>query len=512
MVSEPPRLSRTSAPLLKNFPANLDLALLDPSLMSKLTWWEMANRKLEEWDEVDMGPYIPSPEQWAAHLSPQRFRLLAGGEGSGKSRFAAQELFGRIQPGGRYWFAGKQYENTHVEFRYLVRLLLAIGAIDNPKEDIRDPVKEAWQVKCSGPFAGAEVWTRSVDDFTKIASWALSGAVMCEAALCSEEAFKRMVGRVRRTAGWLLLAGTFEKTEGPWYASLYNAWQVPAGRGSSFSMPSWSNLVSYPGGMDDPEIQAFMEDEDEDRFMERYAGRPVKPSTLVFKKFAPAVHVGSYPFRKFLAKDDAGRINRDWVELAADPGYANYAILAIQRDKRADGMEIVRVIDEVWGHNKTTEELIGECRLRPWWENIRQGYAGVMDVASKQHHGDRSVREVWRTEANFSFRMRHVKVEDGIDRLASFLEDMSLKAKKGQDGELLWTKPEEWSRLFIDKRCKNLVQEFTEYRYGEGPITERRVPIDAYNHGVKALSYWLVDRFGFSRRKKRRGVDFKFVK
>jgi hypothetical protein len=209
--------------------------------------------------------------------------------------------------------------------------------------------------------------------------------------------------------------------------------------------------------------------------------------------------------------DDTGDRPKYRVELAVDPGYANYAIIAIQRTRNRAGAESVRVIDEVWGHGKTTEELIYECRTRPWWKNIIPSAAGVMDVASKQHHGDRSVREVWTAEAGFKFKMRHVKIEDGNDRLSSFLEDMALKSSKDDKGVLRWSEPEQWTRLFIDNRCRNLIEEFTEYKYQEGPVSGRRVPIDEYNHGIKALAYFLVDRFGYSRRRKNRIVEFRMV-
>lgn len=108
-------------------------------------------------------------------------------------------------------------------------------------------------------------------------------------------------------------------------------------------------------------------------------------------------------------------------------------------------------------------------------------------------------------------RSRHVKIEAGIDRVASFLQDASLKNAVDKNQKQRWTEKEDWARLFIDKRCSQLIEEFTEYRYAEGPDTARRIPIDAYNHGIKALGYYLIDRYGHVHRRPTRSVGFKMV-
>lgn len=497
--------------LLKYFPSDVNLSSLSPSLRRKLVLWEMANEKLEEWGDADLPPYCPGPELWKVHLSESPQRLIGGGEAGGKTRGSVQELLGLCKPQGRYWLTGRQYENTHIEFDYLKRLMMAVGAITDEDKQVHIVRKESWSMELGPPFDGASVHTRTVDDVTKIVAWTLDGAVMCEAALCSKEAYTRLEARTvnRREGAWLLLAGTFEKTEGPWYATLFNAWRIDEAVGESFSVPSWANPVLYPGGRRDPKILA-LEAGDEDRFMERHAGIPVPPSTLVYRKFNPKIHTGWHPFRKWRPRDDEGDRQMWPVELAIDPGYANYAILALQRDKGSDGITRVHVVDEVWGNNRTTEQLIRECRVRDWWPNVRPGRAGVMDVAGKQHHGDRSVKEVW-AAAGYRLRARHVKIEDGIDRVASFLEDMGLKHAESKDGEPEWTEPKDWSRLFVHRSCRHLIEEFTEYKYREGPVTGRRIPIDAYNHGLKALSYWLVDRFGYARRPRPRAPRFEMV-
>ena len=480
----------------------------------KLTLWEAANQKLEEWGDPDLPPYVPRPAQWKPHLSEGRFVQVAGGEGAGKTRLTSQEIFGRSEAPALYWLAGKQYENTHIEFENLVRLYIAIGAIAEGEMKMRvsQPKKESWELRPGPPFQGLVVRTRSIEDYSKIASWSLNGGVICEAALVAEEAFRKMVGRVRRGRnGWLWLVGTFEKQEGPWYAKIFNQWQVKDAMGRSYSLPTESNVVSYPGGAKDPEILALRSENTEDRFLERYMGVPVPPTTLVFKQFSPETHMGDFGFVRYFDHNDRDEERTRWpVELAIDPGYANYAILAVQRDSDAHGQSIIRVIDEIFGHNVVTEQMIAECKRRPWWPNVQFSNPGVIDVAAKQHQGDRSVMEVWRQEG-IMLRARRVALEDGIYRLSSFLEDFSRKTMQTKKGELMYPKPQDWARVLVDRRCVSLQEEFANYQYRQDEPSERRIPIDAFNHGLKALSYYLVDRFGYGRRKRASTKTFSFA-
>ena len=74
----------------------------------------------------------------------------------------------------------------------------------------------------------------------------------------------------------------------------------------------------------------------------------------------------------------------------------------------------------------------------------------------------------------------------------------------------------EWgARMAVNSRCQALIREFGSYRYHEPrehqPISE--APIDADNHAIKALCYWLYDRFGAVHpRGPRRSIPFRIVR
>jgi len=69
-------------------------------------------------------------------------------------------------------------------------------------------------------------------------------------------------------------------------------------------------------------------------------------------------------------------------------------------------------------------------------------------------------------------------------------------------------------RCTCSTRCQALIREFGSYRYHEPrehhPISE--LPIDADNHAIKALCYWLYDRFGaVYRREPRQSIPFRIT-
>ena len=107
----------------------------------------------------------------------------------------------------------------------------------------------------------------------------------------------------------------------------------------------------------------------------------------------------------------------------------------------------------------------------------------MIDIAGRQHHAAPSQIQIWAAHANLRLRSHRVWIKDGIDRLRTFLRDPG-------SGE---------PRITINPRCQALIREFANYRYHEPrehrPISE--LPIDADNHAIKALCYWLFDRFGY---------------
>lgn len=385
-----------------------------------------------------------------------------------------------------FWIVGPDYEQSRQEFIYLLEALNKIGAVKSasmPKVG-----------KCSiDTVFGSSIETKTADDTRKLASAAPGGILLVEAAQTSWETFLKLRGRIAEKRGLLLASGTLENGS-QWYSDLWKRWQAdnPEG-GASFSIPTWSNLAIFPGGRNDPEILALEATLPEDLFNERYGAIPTKRTGLVFKEFDFERHVREIVWRfnieeggknYYQHNKTALMAGMDWpIEIAVDPGYAHaYALLALTWFG-----DDVYAFDEIHERGMVAEDVIARAKEKWWWKRVK---GGVIDVAAKQHPGAKSQQEIWAHEAGLHLRANRVGIEEGTLRLRTFLVNPATKEPR------LWFAP----------KCTGILDEFTKYRYrteAEGrPVSE--LPIDIDNDGIKALSYWLYDRFGPVERRERK--------
>ena len=432
--------------------------------------------------------HVPNEAQEPFHLSISRLRLIAGGERAGKSLAAGMDGLARSAftvdgKRGQYWIVGPDYVQTRAEFEYIWDAYQRMGySRENGKvESLSTPegVSNSWVLRLSD---GTTWETKTSADIRKLASKALDGVVMSEAAQQSYDVFLKLRGRISERRGWLTLSGTFEQGL-PWYAQLYDSWQAPnVMGGESFSLPSWSNTAIYPGGENDPEILALKATYPEDLFLERFAAIPCKPFGLVFREFDYPAHVSDIETADIP------------VALAIDPGYAGaYAVLALQTEG-----PLVNVIDEVYGRYATAHEIIAECRERDWWDLVPKLSVGkswgVIDQAGKQHQGLPSHVEIWRQEADVSLRHNPVSIEDGILCVRVLLKDP-------RTGEPRITFAAHMrSDLDAEGHPLGILGELRKYRYPPRREDDLKrmtdQPVDKYNHALKALGYWSYDTFG----------------
>jgi hypothetical protein len=415
--------------------------------------------------------FNPTPAQIPIVSSRKRFILVAGGEQAGKSMMASKYLLARmfeINDAGLYWLVAADYERTRAEFEYLVEDFATLGVLRESSKRV-DPGRIVLA-------DGTRIETKSAKDPRTLAMRAPDGIIGCEASQLDLETFYRMRGRCAPKRGWMFLSGTFEGSLG-WYPQMHMSWSVPGDEEQSFSLPSYSNTHLYPGGVDDPEIQRLKRDASDDFFLERIEGIPSPPEGLVFPEFRANLHVAD-------TKWEVGEPVHLWM----DPGYAGaYAIAAVQI--RSD---VIHVIDEVYERGMVTEEMIDICRNRPWWKDVS---SGVIDVAGYQHQAMAAPAELWMKSTGLYLSSQKVRINDGTERLKSFLKPDPITKE---------------ARVQINPKCDGLLSEFgaapspfdgqtRAYRWKidrDGNIVGQS-PEDKNNHGVKALIYGIVDRYGY---------------
>lgn len=460
--------------------------------------------------------YRPTADQDAFHKHLGRLKLVAGGVRAGKSNCTAMDFAGECAvPNGLIWIVGPDYDQCKPEFMYLYNAFKALGWV----------VKESLPEKGSRTMTldnGCRIQTKSSDDTRALASFAPHAILMVEAGQQTYEIYLKVIERALEHNARIILSGTFEG-DLSWYAEMWEKWQGPNPEGGqSFSLPSWSNTFLFPGGRTDPKILAMETSMPAELFAERCGAIPYKPAGLVFRCFTPAVHVAELDFEP------------SWpVELAIDPAQHTYAVLAVQwktlnllgwwyydqmktgKYANADAVppptqfsaaELlveytrVRVIDEVYHHNITAQQIIPIVMMKPWWKHIKPS-AGTIDIAGTHRQANYSQVQIWRELANVNLRSRYIFIEESINVVL-----LRLQSKDPLGVPLLQFSHKMRQDKNIEGRAMGTVAEMGLYRYP--PWSEGRSisdkPVDSNNDGVKALAYWLFPKFGALLEKKRK--------
>ena len=416
--------------------------------------------------------FEPTEKQTPIIECRKRFILVAGGEQAGKSMIASKYLVSRFletEESGLYWLVAADYERTRAEFDYLVQDFATLGILAEVSKRV-DPGRIVLA-------DGTRIETKSAKDPRTLAMRAPDGIIGCEASQLDLESFHRLRGRCAPKRGWLFLAGTFEGSLG-WYPQLFQTWQYGTDEEQSFSLPSYSNQYLYPEGKSDPEILKLKAMASDEFFMERIEGIPSPPQGLVFSEFRADIHIS----------DNAEWSEGDPVHLWMDPGYAGaYAVEVVQE---INGQ--ICVIDEIYEQGLITKEIIEIAQSRPWWKDVQ---GGVIDIAGYQHQAMSAPAEIWMEETGLYLSGQKIKINDGTERLKGFLKsDPQTNAPK----------------LIVNPKCEGILSEFgavpnpfdgqtRAYRWKvdrDGNIVGEQ-PDDKNNHGVKAVIYGLVDRFGY---------------
>lgn len=428
------------------------------------------------WEKLQ---YVPSEEQRMFHESDARFRCVAGGIQSGKSFSVGKELhrYHTIR-GGLGWLIGPDYEQVRAEFGYLFQDCRELSLLDEGKLSFPSRGPSHFSLI---PEMGGFTWqTKSSADPKSLASYAPDVVVMCEAAQQPHDAFMKALERVARKGAPLILSGTFESSLG-WYAEVFEEWKNHADSTyQSFSLPTWSNLVSYPGGRTDPKILQIEATMPPDLFAERFGAVPTRPSGLVFPQFERKTHL----------KPAVDLYDPELpVEIWVDPATHTYAVLFVQ----VQGQKVV-VLDEIYEHNAIGQEMIPKVIAHKYWPQVVDG---VIDIAAKQRQGNKSQIQVWadelkaRGQHGVRWRMRYVHEEQWRNAIALRL------APPGQE-PLLYFADHLNARMDSTGRANGILGEFLTYRWPQFVEGKSQVsrPIKQNEDALSALGYGLFVHFG----------------
>jgi len=440
--------------------------------------------------------------------NPTRFIAISGGDRSGKSDFTARWLFlhivsfleeklastkGEGDPKtvlGVAWIVAAHYEKTWQEFSYLGdHLRRQFGASSVEFSTVVNPGTG----KVFTPFGMVIVRTKSALDEGSLIMEAPFVIAVVEAAQVPFGAYLRLHGRIAEKRAPILLSGSLEQDVG-WYPSLIDRWESPSVWATedsrSWRVPSCTNTYVFPLEEADPEWLRLKRELPENEFLRRHMGRPSPPKGLVHPMFKMAVHVRNVEYYP-----------EETIYLAIDPGIAgpgaggsSYAIECCQY---INGQ--LRVFDEIYESDKTEQFIIEHIlQKRHWWG--KSPIIAVIDRAGAARVGAHEASvEVYRKMAglNLLYSERTIPVPGVIRRFDSFLRVNDITGEPG---------------LVLDTKCEGVLSEL-------GGVLNRRidppslrayqwnlnsqgelvgtVPRDRFNDAIKALSYLMVNQWGF---------------
>lgn len=426
-----------------------------------------------------MNDYVRPIVEFVEATNP-RFMLIYGGERGGKSYNTVAMLGKKLKPNKYrekrvYWIVGPDYVSTRAEFDYIYSVYKDMDLITGSS------MPESPNSRWSMDIGTNERWeTRTSSDVAKLASFTIWGALLVEANRQSPKVWPKIRGRLAPKRGWAIISGTYEDSS-EWFVDLYDKWSVANyDNAKSFSLPTWANSVDFPGGYDDPEIQALKATTPSEWFNERYGGIPSKPSNLVVPEFDYQKHVNRYELDP-----------TEPVQLAIDPAKHTYAIAFVQKI----GNTAV-VLDAIYKHGWIAQQIIPLAMKHPLWPYVRlnTGYAGSIDVAGFAEPGTISQAELWREMAGVElYGEKYPEVETiNAVRYALAMGRLFFNNLGNESFNGIALEPLAEFRLWRKR-------DITDY----GPVGE---PIDRNNDFIKALGYWWLYRFGQVDKKARGGL------
>lgn len=445
----------------------------------------------------DGKPFQPNATQAPvaeAFLDGSRVILICGGERSGKSLLAAALLGLRIGPNPnhpqgqwpkpkRFWIVGPDYRQCRPEFLYIH------DALERGKfvERVTMPQGETqpWSLETKW---GTIIETRSAGEVRKLASFTVDGLLLAEAGQQTEESFQKALGRTAETRGFILLVGTLEDGL-PWYEDYLRRWQSdnPEG-GRSFSIPTWSNLDTFPGGVDDPEIRRLFAALPADYVAHRFGAQPIRRSNLVVPEYEYKSHV-----RHLEVIPDIP------LNLAIDPGKNAYAVLFCQRQGA-----YTYVHDCIYTRGAIAQQVIPMTMQHPLWPRVdlTTPNTSVIDIAGMAEPGTESQSTLWRDIAGLVLTGKYWKEKDTIAALRYRLAvDPILGLPLVQFSSNLRT------GVAPDGTATQMLSEFDLWRWPKRTLqgNEPERPVDANNHALKALGYFLLHHYGNQRLERKKG-------
>jgi hypothetical protein len=433
--------------------------------------------------------YFPHYGQRLVHYTPSRHKVLVCGRRWGKTLVGGKEcevsafVKNFLGEPKRGWIIGPEYTDCEKEFRIVYDMFRKLGVDKISQKFLNNVENGSMHIKTKWGF---DLQCRSARHPESLVGEGLDFVLLVEAGRHK----RKMWGDYVRPAlsdkrGSSLASGVPEgATDNSLLYSLYQRGQDISKRSWwSISVPSWTNLVVFPGGRNDPEILEAEDDLTEDEFDRQYGAKFVDAIGRVMKEWDDDVHIVDVEY------------NHRWPLYAAvDYGYTNdWVILFIQ----VDVWNNITVIAEERYQLRDTEDIARRTLLEhPLIGQVVEIYGPPAEP------DDNSVLS----------RVLKIPVRANTGgeiktRLALIREALKCRPEHLPDDH-----PEKRPQITVDRSCARLIWEMREgYRWPEhradAPKNDSEVPMDKNNHGVEALGRFMkgkMEKTGIKRTRQSR--------
>jgi len=416
--------------------------------------------------------YEPHPGQELIHFTPARFKVVSNGRRWGKTLFGAREaepntftpsaITGKPQLG---WVVGPQYSDADKEFGLIYDSLRKAGVEQDSIKFLRNPGSGNMHIKTDWGF---ELLGKSAGHPESLVGDGLDFVLMVEAGRHRRRTWGQYIRpTLSDKRGWAVFTGVPEgASEHSLLYALHQRGLTPSAqkRGwRSWTMPSWTNTIVFPGGRQDPEILDAEDDLTEDEFDRQYGAKFSEKTGVVMQEWNDEDHLGDFSYTS------------SWpLYMAVDYGFTNpFVVLWIQVGPWGE----IRVIKEQRYQRLDTEEVAADIMATvPGF--VRACERLFPDPAEPDD--TRTLERKLRIPA-YGNTGGEIKTRLALIRRALKVRNLDLPVGHAERAPT----------LMIDRSCKSLAWEMREgYKWPEHRSevkSDSENPMDKDNHGVEAL-------------------------
>jgi hypothetical protein len=407
--------------------------------------------------------YEPFYEQRQFHDSEARFRVAACGRRFGKSLSVARDVMPKLfEPNTQIWVVGPTYSLAEKEFKVIWNDLMVRRGLGKDKRIRRAYSVPQGQMYIKFPW-GSVIEAKSADKPETLVGEALDHVIMSEAA---KHQWKTWDQYIRPALADKQGSADFVSTPEGYANWFYEMWQLGQQEDlpeyDSWRFPSWNNIISFPGGREDPEIKLLERTLTPERFAQEIGAEFGSFVGKIFSEFQEETHVKRLDFRPELPN-----------YMCIDFGWANpLAAIEFQITPRDE----IRVWREHYESRLTLEEHINriENREQPEGYHLDIAFGDCADPEGVEYISQHLVGCWAENEAKSNWRA-------GIDLMKQFMRTPS-------HGEV---------KFFVDPACSNTIRELNNYRTkeeteGKKENTAAGVAERIDDHALDALRYGLM--------------------